>query len=90
MSLTKECCTRPAIHSDYKPIGTSLKIGELDAYQTGDVGSKRVLIAAYDIFGFHPNTKQFCDQLAKAGFLIVMPDFFRGSPWDEKNFPPPE
>jgi len=89
MSMTKECCTRPVIESDYQPKGTDVVLGNnLRVYQAGDLSSKRVLIAAHDIFGFHPNTKQFCDQLAKDGFLVVLPDFFRGSPWTPDNFPP--
>jgi len=48
-----------------------------------------VLICVYDIFGFHPNTKQFADRLnSGGGFRVAMPDFFRGQPFDLANFPP--
>ena len=45
------------------------------------VGSgERCIILVYDIHGFAPaNTQHNCDLLADAGFLVVMPDFFRGS-----------
>lgn len=50
-------------------------------YETGNLESNRILIAIYDVFGFHTNTKQVADQLGKLGdYHIVMPDFYRGDP----------
>jgi len=32
--------------------------------------------------------RRVCDYYADNGFYCVMPDFYRGNPWDPKNFPP--
>jgi dienelactone hydrolase len=34
------------------------------------------------------NVFRVADRLAKKGFFVVMPDFYRGKPWPLKNFPP--
>jgi dienelactone hydrolase len=48
-----------------------------------------LLIGVYDIFGDTKNTHQFADLLASAyGFRIVIPDFFRGQPWEHTKWPP--
>eukprot|EP00240_Pyramimonas_obovata_P012775 CAMPEP_0118924582 /NCGR_PEP_ID=MMETSP1169-20130426/2653_1 /TAXON_ID=36882 /ORGANISM="Pyramimonas obovata, Strain CCMP722" /LENGTH=258 /DNA_ID=CAMNT_0006865709 /DNA_START=30 /DNA_END=802 /DNA_ORIENTATION=+ len=50
---------------------------ELKCYEVGS-GDKAVVVC-YDIFGFDAGrNKGICDQLAEAGFLVVLPDFFRG------------
>ena len=88
MSLTKPCCTLPAVESDYVATGKEVQLGDMIIYETGDATSKRLLISVYDIFGFHPNSKQLCDKIGQTGFRVIMPDFFRGSPWNSNNFPP--
>jgi len=90
MSLSKTCCTLPPVESSYIPKGTESVLGDLGLYETGDLSSDRLLICAYDIFGIHPVTKQFCDKLGTSGFRVVMPDFFRGKPFPSENFPPAE
>ena len=61
----------------------------MKVYETGRKNNGRVIIVVYDIFGYHPNTKQVADKVAELGdFRLVMPDFYRSVPWDEKNFPP--
>lgn len=56
------------------------------------VGSgERCIILVYDIHGFAPaNTQHNCDLLADAGFLVVMPDFFRGSGRGQEGFERPD
>ncbi|ODM99109.1 putative AIM2 family protein C30D10.14 [Orchesella cincta] len=89
MSMTKACCTLPPVSSDYTPEGEVFSLGDLPIYETKDKSPKLVLICAYDIFGFHPNTKQFADKLNSCGmFRVVMPDFFRGEGLSMENFPP--
>ncbi len=40
------------------------------------------MVVAYDIYGFTGNrTRAICDELAQAGHLVVLPDFFRGERW---------
>ena len=54
--------------------------GGLDVYIVG-AGNPRCIVVAYDAFGFLPaNNRQNCDDLAAAGFFVIMPDVFRGSP----------
>jgi len=94
MSLTKECCTLPPVESDYTPKGTEtqLESSNLTIYETGNLESKKLLLCYYDIFGFHPNSKQVCDKLGSTNeFHVVTPGFFRGgSKWNMNNFPPKE
>lgn len=92
MSLPEACCTLPPVSSHYDPQGSEITVGnDLKIYETKDKSSKVVLICAYDIFGYHPNTKQFADKLNSGGvFRVVMPDFFRGKPFSLENFPPKE
>jgi len=87
--LTEACCTLPPAKFDSNPIGQTEKWGDLPVYTVGDKNSHAAIVAIYDIFGPHNNTLQFVDRLAQAGkFRVVVPDFFRGSPWPESNFPP--
>ena len=86
MKKNSDCCPTDltAVVSDYKPIGETKKLGNADfeTYISRPSGpTKQGVIVGYDIFGFHPNTKQLCDKLASQGFLVVMPDHFRGKPW---------
>jgi dienelactone hydrolase len=79
-TLSEECCTIPQVKSDYTPKGPTEEIDGLKIYVTGDKNAKLAIIAIYDVFGFHNNTKQFCDLLSSAtGARVVIPDFFRGS-----------
>ena len=51
----------------------------LPCYEIGE-GDKAV-IAVYDIFGFTENkrTRLVCDQIANAGYRVILPDFYRGT-----------
>ena len=73
------------IKSDYEPVGTIEKISDLDVYVTKPKDKlkpfKKAVVVCYDIFGFHQNVKQYCDHLAEAGFLTVLPDYQRGQAW---------
>ena len=51
-------------------------------------GNKKGIVFCPDIFGPHPNAYHVADILAARGFLVVMPDFFRGEHWDIHDFPP--
>lgn len=65
------------------------RVGDMDMYMVGT--GKRAIILVYDIYGFSPaNTRRNCDLLAEAGFLVVMPDFFRGSGRGQPGFERPE
>ncbi|CAG7730099.1 unnamed protein product, partial [Allacma fusca] len=93
VKIVPEVCQKmPPVRSNYTPLGTTYKIGDMDIYESPyNSSSSQVLIFVYDIFGFHNNTKQVSDILAAEGnFRIVMPDYFRGQPFPSENFPPSE
>lgn len=69
--------------------GTIEKLGDMDCYVVGS--GDRAILLIYDIFGFSPaNTRHNCDVLAKAGFLVIMPDLFRGSGRRSEGFVRPQ
>lgn len=74
---------------DGQGAGTIVKIGDMDAYVVGS--GERCIINIYDIFGFSPvNSRYNCDLLASAGFMVVMPDLFRGSGRRSEGFVRPQ
>lgn len=91
------CCTSAGkVESNYKPkgeltYGKVTKSHDLTIYEAPyDESNKpnKLLICAYDIFGFHPNTKEVCDLLATtadSGFRVILPDFYRGDYWSEER-----
>ncbi|KAI8141602.1 dienelactone hydrolase family-domain-containing protein [Fennellomyces sp. T-0311] len=92
MSSIKVCCSTPAVTSNYEPVGKietlsgGGDITDLPVYVVGPSDAKKAVVVIYDIFGFHNNTKQFCDVLAKVGgYKVIMPDFFRGDSWNEEK-----
>ena len=88
---TQPCCPG-SIRTDYNYLGkeTMLNETQLKLYvATPSSPSKHAILVSFDIFGFHPGgTREFCDKLAKAGYLVVMPDYYRGNAWSPSNFPP--
>ena len=69
--------------------GTVETVGDMDMYVVGK--GPRAIVLVYDIMGFAPaNTQHNCDVLAQAGFLVVMPDFFRGSGRGQEGFERPD
>jgi len=86
--VNHDCKNAKVVESGYSPIGDNWIIGDLPIYDTGDRSSKKVVIVAYDIRGYHNNTKQVADIIAaEYGFRLVMPDFFRSVSWDIRNSP---
>lgn len=71
----------PFLRADYDPKGEEIKIGDMDAYVIGS--GEKAIVVAYDVHGFNGGrTRSVCDQLANEGYLVVLPDFFRGSYWN--------
>lgn len=89
-SGTAERCLKPKTQSNYTPRGSEYDIGNLTVYESDNRSSQRLLIAVYDIIGFHvSNMREFVDTIAERyDFRVVLPDFFRGFPWDENDIPP--
>merc|ERR1712038_1745798 len=76
------CCPKAAWgelkNPDYKEKGTVEKVGDLDIYSVGQ--GPKCIIWNYDIFGFDSGrSRQMCDLLADAGYLVIMPDYYRGT-----------
>jgi len=74
---------------DYKPKGVVELLDEaskLEVYTVGE-GDKCV-IWNYDIFGFDGGrTRQMADFVADQGFLVIMPDYYRGTMCDVHKEP---
>lgn len=88
------CCPTEIlpVESSYKPQSDLVYIagGGTAAAAASSTGSlKKGILFIPDIFGPHPNAYQMADTLAaRGGFVVVMPDFFRGTQWTLDNFPP--
>ncbi|KAH8774106.1 dienelactone hydrolase [Hyaloscypha sp. PMI_1271] len=71
----------PVVAEGYVEKGNWEEVGGLKTYVTGNLSSKKALVDVYDIFGPAPQTLQGADALATAlDILVVVPDFFKGSP----------
>jgi len=85
----QEQCPILKMEVDYPPHGSDFMLGNLSIYETLDKTPKRLLIAVYDIFGDTANTRMFADLLGETyGFRVIVPDFYRGEPWDHTKWPP--
>ncbi|CAI9118612.1 OLC1v1020204C1 [Oldenlandia corymbosa var. corymbosa] len=58
------------------------ELAGLQTYITGTRDSKRAIILLSDAYGFEGKNLRLADKVAEAGFLVVVPDFFRGDPID--------
>ncbi len=74
------CCpigSESKLAATHVPTGTIEQFDDLPTYVVGK--GEKAIIFVYDAFGFDSGrTKLMCDQLAHAGYLVVLPDFFRG------------
>lgn len=72
-------CQAPA---DYTPRGAEQLIGDLPVYSVmPEKATDKACVVLPDIFGWSQNMgrlKGICDTLADNGFLVIMPDPFRG------------
>jgi len=75
----KDCCTSGHLHEG-TPKGREAKLGNLDAYITGDESNKsKTLLYLVDIFGYKlNNARLLADEYADKGFYVVMPDILEG------------
>ena len=70
------------------PTATNGRIDGAAGRTECDGRSKKGIVYIPDIFGPLPNAFHGADILAEKGFLVVMPDFFRGGEWSLDDFPP--
>ncbi|KAK1417005.1 hypothetical protein QVD17_26127 [Tagetes erecta] len=76
-----ECCENPPVISSGAEAGELLQIASLNAYVSGNPGSKSAVIFVSDVFGYEaPKLRQLADKVASAGYYAVVPDFFHGDP----------
>jgi len=55
--------------------------GGLEVYRVGK--GERCIIWNYDIYGFDAGmSRQMADHMAEKGFLVIMPDYYRGTFYD--------
>lgn len=60
--------------------------GGLKAYVAGSAESKAAVILVSDVFGFEaPKLRKIADNVALSGYLVVVPDFLHGDPFDPSN-----
>ncbi|KAI8947666.1 Alpha/Beta hydrolase protein [Xylaria longipes] len=94
MSKHSEACCRipPVVDEGYEPKGRYIDIYGLKTYVTGSPDADKAILAAYDIFGFFPQTLQGADILAtgdtKQSYQVFIPDFFNGNPAKMDWYPP--
>lgn len=75
-------CCPPKSHpfldnSEYQCKGTLEKVDDLEMYVSGS--GEKCVIWNYDIFGFDGGrTRQNVDLLASYGFMVILPDYYRG------------
>ncbi|GAP89704.1 putative dienelactone hydrolase family protein [Rosellinia necatrix] len=94
MSKHSEACCRipPVVGKGYEPKGRYVDLDGLRTYVTGPPDADKAILAAYDIFGFFPQTLQGADILATGDteqpYQVFIPDFFNGNPAKMDWYPP--
>jgi len=82
------CCpidSEPKLAANYIPRGTTQHLDDLPVYTVGQ-GDKAIVVIT-DAFGPDGGrTKLICDQLANAGFFVVLVDVFKGNAWKSEEF----
>jgi len=69
----------------HTPRGQVYTKGDLPIYIVGE--GPNCILWNYDIHGFDGGrTKEICDLVAEAGFMVVLPDWFRGT-WQDPTKP---
>jgi dienelactone hydrolase len=87
MSEKAGCCpvkSEPLMKSDpnYQPEGKVIESNGDAFYLTGNEQSQSAVLVCADIFGYNSSRhRQICDQYASQGYLVIMPDVFRGTAW---------
>jgi len=86
------CCppgSLPELVASHEPQGKEIQLpgSDMQLYITGQ--GDQVVLHYYDIFGMKGGrTKFLCDQLAKEGYLVVIPDIYRGDSCEGKPMTP--
>ncbi|XP_070536197.1 carboxymethylenebutenolidase homolog [Ptychodera flava] len=78
-------CDRGDGHDDYVANGTDIAINnDVNAYLVEPIGScLAAVVVIHDIYGYEMGaTRLVADELASRGYTAVMPDLYRGNPWN--------
>ena len=85
MEKKSSCCppnSEPFLKNTFPQSGIISKIGNLDVYRVGD--GPKTIIVANDIYGFNGGrVRAICDELAKEGYSVVLPDLLNGDKWHD-------
>lgn len=80
------CCT-PSPPSEHGSLGKEVECCGLDLYMNWPAGATSAVLLASDVFGWKkPLLRKFADKVAAAGFIVVIPDFFKGDPLDSGKY----
>ena len=81
------CCppgSEPGLTTDYVPRGVTEDVDGLPIYTIGQ--GEKAMIIVHDIIGVDSGrTKLICDQFADLGYLVILPNFFRGDGYKFKD-----
>jgi dienelactone hydrolase len=85
----QDCCPVGSLPSltpseEYVTKGEVILLGDLPAYVVGSRSASHAVIVGYDIYGFNGGRiRNICDEIASHGYLVVLPDYFRGDCWTQ-------
>ncbi|XP_068305133.1 endo-1,3;1,4-beta-D-glucanase-like isoform X2 [Pyrus communis] len=83
-----QCCSNPPIlkPESYGVDNSDEKLGGLNVYVAGSPNSKLAILLVSNVFGYRvPNLRKLADNIAAAGFFVLVPDFFYGDPFVHDN-----
>ncbi|KAF7144479.1 hypothetical protein RHSIM_Rhsim04G0208300 [Rhododendron simsii] len=82
----EQCCANAPTLSSTCGAGHVEEFGGLKTYISGRSDSKLAILLVSDVFGYEaPNLRMLADKCAAAGYLVVVPDFLHGDPFDKSN-----
>ncbi|XP_050216506.1 endo-1,3;1,4-beta-D-glucanase-like [Mercurialis annua] len=84
---SSQCLENPPVLNPNSGLGRVEEITSgLKSYITGSPTSKLAIVLACDAFGYEaPKLRKLADKIAEAGFLVVVPDFLYGDPYQLNN-----
>ncbi|KAB2631900.1 beta-D-glucanase-like [Pyrus ussuriensis x Pyrus communis] len=83
-----QCCSNPPIlkPESYGVDNSDEKLGGLNVYVAGSPNSKLAILLVSNVFGYRvPNLRKLAENIAAAGFFVLVPDFFYGDPFVHDN-----
>ncbi|XP_048439443.1 endo-1,3;1,4-beta-D-glucanase-like isoform X2 [Pyrus x bretschneideri] len=83
-----QCCSNPPIlkPESYGVDNSDEKLGGLNVYVAGSPNSKLAILLISNVFGYRvPNLRKLAENIAAAGFFVLVPDFFYGDPFVHDN-----